>query len=134
MCRRNSRRTRTEIWGAVALSADLKLPLKLLMKTNRKARLVAVEVPSARPRKRLPRRLRSKRRKVVEIPTKRAAALSARQPRRQLRRRLIAARRVTINPPAPAQKPKKTVVAVAKKMLVMLQRKIRSLAKRKSLI
>ena len=90
------------------------------------------DVPSARPRKRLPRRLKSKRRKVVEIPTKRAAALSARQPRRQLKRRLIAARKATINPAA--RKPKKTVVAVAKKMLVMLQRKIRSLAKRKSLI
>ena len=94
----------------------MKLPLKLLMKTNQEAKLV--DVPSARLRRKLQQKLRSQRR---------AAALSARQPRKPQLRRLIAARRATIHP----QMPKKTVVAVAKKMAIL---QLRNPAISKSLI
>ena len=104
------------------------LPLKLLIKTNQRARLV--DVPSARLRKKLQQKLRSQRTRILIV---RAAALSARQPRKQKLRRLVAARRTKKNPPAPAQRPKKIVVAVVKKMVTRL-RQLRNRAISKSLI
>ena len=110
------------------------LPLKLLIKTNQRARLAEADVPSARLRKKPQLKLRSQRsRQVVMIPAVRAAALSVRRPRKKLRR-LIAARRARIHPPAPAQAPKKIVAAVAKKMVTHLSQMLRSRVISKSLI
>ena len=109
----------------------MKLPQKLLIKTNQRAKLE--DVPSARLPKKLQKKLRSKRSQVTMILAVRAAALSARRPRKKQLRRLIAARRATIHPPTPAQTPKRIVVAVAKKMVTHLKQ-LRSQAISKSLI
>ena len=116
-----------------ALSAGLTRQLKLLIKTNQRARLAEADVPSARLRKKLQQKPRSRRSQVTVILAVRAAALSARRPRKKLRR-LIAARRARIHPPAPALTPKRIVVAVAKKMVTHLRQMLRSRVINKSLI